>query len=88
MWSYFRRVRFEYVLICADAGGGIVPGYKFRSEQLGEGLAIGTNVIEAADEFEVEKSVYLGCLGLCNMRWSFACVGRPVARRRRFAKCG
>ena len=60
VFRYFDRARPEGVIMCAGRVGGIGANQASPVEFLAENLAMGTNVIEAADYYDVERFVYLG----------------------------
>ncbi len=60
VFRYFDRARPKGVVMCAGRVGGIGANQSSPVEFMAENLAMGTNVIEAADHYDVDRFVYLG----------------------------
>ncbi|MEE9189328.1 MAG: GDP-L-fucose synthase [Candidatus Neomarinimicrobiota bacterium] len=58
--TLFREVRPEIVIIAAAKVGGIFANNTFRAEFIYDNIAIETNIIHAAHNFESEKLLFLG----------------------------
>lgn len=58
--SFFEQERPEYVILAAAKVGGINANNKYPAEFIYENLAVQTNVIKCAHDFEVKKLLFLG----------------------------
>ena len=57
---FFKKNKIEYLIICAAKVGGIMSNLTFPTEFIYENLMIQTNLLKAALDFKVKKTIFLG----------------------------